>query len=122
MVAPGASGWASSTYIMVSSTRCSSGVSFAAPPAGVRRRVPAGRATEAGLWVRLRMSKPPGKPAPPNRLSAANSRDPVLPGRNRFWSSCIQTNRSVSGERLVYRICSVPSILAAAVSSVTLIW
>ena len=67
-----------------------------------RRR---GRVTAAGaageLWVRLAMSNPPSNPAPPNRLSAANRSDPMLPGLNRFWSTCIQTKRSVSGEWLV---------------------
>ena len=47
------------------------------------------------------MSNPPENPAPPNRLSAANSSEPVLPDRNRFWSTCIHTNLSVSGEWLV---------------------
>jgi hypothetical protein len=44
----------------------------------------------------------------------------VLPGRKRFWSNCIQANRRVSGELLVYRIDSVPLTRLALVSSVTL--
>src|SRR5215211_583380 len=108
---PGGMGRTRSRYIMVSSTRV--------------RRVAEGQGVEAaaslsdatflpfflldlltrclGAWTHCfasAMSKPPLNPAPPNRLSDANSSEPVLPGRNRFWSNCIQTYRRVSGELL----------------------
>ena len=102
----------------MSSTRNLTGIDTGA---GGRFRLlgPTGGAAGA-VWVRLAISNPPGNPAPPNRLSAANSREPVLPGRNRFWSTCIHTNRSVSGELLVYRICSVAESRFSAVSRVAL--
>ena len=78
-----------------------------------------GAGTAAGS-VMLAISKPPENPALPKRLSEAKSREPTLPGRKRFWSSCIQTKRSVSGELLVYRICSVPLNRFVAVSRVAL--
>ena len=101
---PGARGWASSTYIIVSSTRKASGAADGAAAGAARapRRRAAGAGRTGGeLCVMLVISYPPWNPAEPNRLSEANSRDPTLPGRNRFWSTCIHTNRRVSGELLV---------------------
>ena len=50
---------------------------------------------------RHRCRSPPRKPRTPQRESAGKSIEPLLPGRYRFWSSCSQTKRSVSGELLV---------------------
>ena len=133
MVAPGAMGRTRSMYIMVSSTRVlrdtagQGGGAAEGADAGARLdlllvtapllRCPAGRTH----CVARSISKPPLKPAPPNRLSDANRREPVLPGRKRFWSSCSQTYRSVSGELLVYRMATEPLIRFSAVSRVALI-
>src|SRR5690349_23564131 len=107
VVSPGASGRARSTHIIVSSTRWASEVGGSGRGGSVasadeRRRGGAVAPDAAGeLWVRLAISNPPWNPDPPNRLSAANRSEPVLPGLNRFWSTCIHTKRSVSGEWLV---------------------
>ncbi len=44
---------------------------------------------------------PPANPPELFRASGGYSMSPLLPGRNRFWSACIQMKRSVSGELLV---------------------
>src|SRR4051794_34484506 len=107
---PGGRGRTSSTYIMVSSTRVFSetagqgGTGTGAEDFALERFLVAALAGCAGDALHCfasAISKPPLNPAPPNRLSEANRSEPVLPGRNRFWSNCIQTYRSVSGELLV---------------------
>src|SRR3989442_1241007 len=97
-VPPGARGEASSTYIMVSSTRHLSGVALPVVFGAVFVFAGFGEPTDS---VMLSTSNPPWNPALPNRLSEAKRRDPVLPGRKRFWSTCIQTYRRVSGEWFV---------------------